>query len=144
MDINEHELLVSELSKLLPYNIICETDDGKGTLVSVEPTSDLAYVEFRSNVDAEEYEIWDGTLKPYLRPLSSMTKEEETEYKNLFEYEEREYNQGCNFYDEWKIDIDDQCRLMEVADWLYKHHFDCRGLIGKGLAIEAPENMYTK
>ena len=30
----------------------------------------------------------------------------------------------------------------ECLDWLNTHHFDYRGLIGKGLAIEAPEGMY--
>lgn len=29
-----------------------------------------------------------------------------------------------------------------VFDWLNAHHFDYRGLIEKGLAIEAPEGMY--
>jgi len=28
------------------------------------------------------------------------------------------------------------------ADWYNAHHFDYRGLIEKGLAIEAPEGMY--
>ena len=28
-------------------------------------------------------------------------------------------------------------------DWLNAHHFDYRGLIEKGLAIEAPEGMYN-
>ena len=27
-------------------------------------------------------------------------------------------------------------------DWLLEHHFDYRGLIEKGLALEAPEDMY--
>ena len=74
--------------------------------------------------------------------MSSMTEEERKEYENLFEYEEREYNQGCCFYDEYKIDIDDEYRLTTVIDWLLEHHFDFRCLIEKGLALEAPEDMY--
>jgi predicted AlkP superfamily phosphohydrolase/phosphomutase len=31
---------------------------------------------------------------------------------------------------------------MCVIDWLNAHHFDYRGLIEKGLALEAPEGMY--
>ena len=30
----------------------------------------------------------------------------------------------------------------EIVDWLNKHHFDYRGLIEIGLALEAPEDMY--
>ena len=28
------------------------------------------------------------------------------------------------------------------VDWLNKHHFDYRGLIPRGLALEAPNDMY--
>ena len=31
---------------------------------------------------------------------------------------------------------------LETFDWLNAHHFDYRGLIEKGLALEAPEGMY--
>jgi hypothetical protein len=31
----------------------------------------------------------------------------------------------------------------DTLDWLNKHHFDYRGLIEKGLALEAPEGMYN-
>jgi hypothetical protein len=33
---------------------------------------------------------------------------------------------------------------IEGLDWLNEHHFDYRGLIKKGLALEATENMYAK
>jgi hypothetical protein len=29
-----------------------------------------------------------------------------------------------------------------MLDWLLAHHFDFRGLIEKGLALEAPDGMY--
>ena len=32
--------------------------------------------------------------------------------------------------------------LFPILDWLNAHHFDYRGLIGKGLALPAPEGMY--
>ena len=32
--------------------------------------------------------------------------------------------------------------MAEAIDWLNAHHFDYRGLIEKGLALEAPEGMY--
>lgn len=59
-------------------------------------------------------------IKPYLRPMSSMTKEEKKEYNKLL----------C-----WRSP-------KKVFDWLNAHHFDYRGLIKKGLALEAPKEMY--
>ena len=58
-------------------------------------------------------------IKPYLRPLSSMTEEERKYFRKLaFPY--------------------------DFVDALNKHHFDYRNLIEKGLALEAPEDMYKK
>ena len=36
----------------------------------------------------------------------------------------------------------DPCFCSDYVDWLNEHHFDYRGLIEKGLALEAPEDMY--
>lgn len=63
----------------------------------------------------------DIKLKPYLRPLSSMTEEEKNEH----------------FGRTMTIDIVKTSK--EVIDWLNAHHFDYRGLIEKGLAIEVTE-----
>ena len=65
----------------------------------------------------------DGT-KVYLRPMSSMTEEEDKEFQEI--------KQSYHFDEDSYI----------LLDWLNKHHFDYRGLIEKGLAIEAPEDMY--
>lgn len=68
--------------------------------------------------------IWlngDTSFKPYLRPMSSMTEKELEEYSR---FSLSRYN-------------------IECFDWLNAHHFDYRGLIGKGLALEAPEGMYN-
>jgi hypothetical protein len=69
-------------------------------------------------------------VKPYLRPLSSMTDEEKYQYeKTQWEYQADycapEYFDG-----------------LESYDWLNAHFFDFRGLIDKGLALEAKEGMY--
>ena len=69
-------------------------------------------------------------IKPYLRPMSSMTGAEVLEYISLKE----------NI-----IAIDDITYYFETyesIDWLNKHHFDYRGLIEKGLALKALEGMY--
>lgn len=67
-------------------------------------------------------------VKPYLRPMSSMTEEEEDEYQEC----------GNKDIAEAYIHLVPNNRI----DWLNAHHFDYRRLIEKGLAIKAPEGMY--
>jgi hypothetical protein len=85
-------------------------------------------------------------IKPYLRPMSSMTEEE---FKELTLTTELQYNQlelvdwrnGCKTLEFYLSEVPHYC-VIKVFDWLNAHHFDYRGLIHKGLALEAPEGMY--
>jgi len=72
-------------------------------------------------------------ILPYLRPMSSMTEEEYKELKSISSY----YGFAPYEY------IGDWCPNYEMVNWLNAHHFDYRGLIKKGLAIEAPDGMYN-
>ncbi|MBE6322703.1 MAG: hypothetical protein E7073_06775 [Bacteroidales bacterium] len=69
-------------------------------------------------------------LNPYLRPMSSMTEEEVAEFESITE-ELLEHGTSEEIWD-------------TVIDWLNAHHFDHRHLIEKGLAIEAPKDMYNE
>ena len=73
-----------------------------------------------SNNSLDEFPIED--CKPYLRPMSSMNEEE----KGIFQ----------DFIYPVRNDP------VSMIDWLNEHHFDYRGFIEKGLALEAPEGMY--
>jgi len=66
----------------------------------------------------------DNKWLPYLRPMSSMTEKEKKEFQEI----------KLSYY----FDEDSYISL----DWLNAHHLDYRGLIPKGLALEAPEGMY--
>jgi hypothetical protein len=72
-------------------------------------------------------------LKPYLRPMSSMTDEERDEFNKVG---------GVTSYnpqnDTWAI----SAFTPEAYDWLNKNAFDYRGLIPMGLALKAREGMY--
>ena len=67
-------------------------------------------------------------FKPYLRPMSSMTEEEDKEYTNI---DNRSYSCPKDYA---------HIPAQERIDWLNAHHFDYRGLIPKGLAIEVTES----
>ena len=73
-------------------------------------------------LDAANYfafQVEDMIFKPYLRPMSSMSEEEYQEFGyDVLRYTPREF------------------------DWLNAHHFDYRGMIEKGLALEASADMY--
>ena len=76
-------------------------------------------------------------LKCYLRPMSSMTEEEKEEY----------YATGNVVWDNetYIAPVLDVFEMTDKTfDWLNKNKFDYRGLIEKGLALEAPEDMYKE
>ncbi len=125
----EKQLLLKDLCARLPYGVkgryFLYDSNGNLTDCGNEP-------EIVKNIDLQKEKIWtDDTVqgyyldefKMYLRPISSMTKEE------IYDY-----NKMCNK----SLDV------LDIFDWLNEHHFDYRGLIEKGLALEAPENMYKE
>lgn len=75
----------------------------------------------------------DGVVKPYLRSMSTMTEKERKE-ATQFEI----INLGPIGFN-WDLLVSNS---SELVDWLIAHHFDFRGLIKLGLALEAKEGMY--
>ena len=147
----EKQLLLQDLCARLPYGVICYWRIGSeltlnlteynGQLtcinkVEIEDSSDYyydCYFNVCNDSNGNSFQNEDVSIeivKPYLRPMSSMTKEEEKEYTNI---DNRSYSCPIDY-----AHIPSSDRI----DWLNKHHFDYRGLIEKGLAIEAPEGMY--
>lgn len=131
----EKELLLRDLCARLLYDVICQSPSGmKFTLKELNPKQSTRYGEgCVHDFDGKTYYI--GHIVPYLRPLSSMTEEEMSELSNL--------NSGLVFRKNIiKNIILDVYYKTDAIDWLNKHHFDYRGLIEKGLALQAPEGMY--
>ena len=77
-------------------------------------------------------------IRPYLRPMSSMTEEEEKEYSNAHVLDNCDELANIQKYGNKYI----QLARTHAHDYLVSHHFDYRGLIEMGLALEAPEGMY--
>lgn len=130
------ELLLKDLCARLLYGVIVETPKGKGHVCDINLT--IFGYEFGVNVNAtirDNFSI--SYVKPYLFPLSSMTKEQEKELKYLCDWENDRWS-GLVVIQESKF-----CMNTEIIDWLNKNHFDYSGLINKGLAIDATElNIY--
>ena len=125
----DKNILLKDICARIPYGLFCQTDDGKGRLISVECSfgDDLVYVDF-GYLEAKEYDLNEGdSVKPYLRPMPSMTAEEKQSYYKLMD--NLHFASG-SFYS------------PDIKDWLDERFFDYRGLIHMGLALEAPEGMY--
>ena len=126
----EKELLLQDLSARLPYGVICFAPDDEfgdiGKLWCIEPFEDTDPQITVQYPKGNTITKFCSEVKPYLCPMSSMTKEERKEFNNILEFQ---------YYS-------DDSQMCESTDWLNKNHFDYRGLIGKGLALPATEEMY--
>lgn len=128
MEQEDIELLLKEFSGRLHYGLIVSpVDCGKARLIGCLLDSVLL-----QDIRTGKYydKPWDiEYVKPYLRPLSSMTADEVHEYISL-----KESIVACD-------DITYAFETYKSIDWLNAHHFDYRGLIPKGLAIGVtPDN----
>lgn len=127
----EKQILLKDLCARLPYGVIVHS------LGTPHEQKLGGYIP-----DIEHY-----CIKPYLRSMFSMTEEEKDElYDWGWIYEENniysdDSSDAINIYQNYQKDIQD---VKWLIDWLNSHHFDYRGLIPMGLALEAPEGMYNK
>ena len=132
----EKELQLIDLSARLPYGV-------KGIITYDESNTAFTVEGIDNNVlhlsNAEECYVED--FKPYLRPMSSMTEEEFYEY-NYIRFSKIKDRINYERVDVGKFHNVGIIPIKEYIDWLNAHHFDYRGLIEKGLALEAPEGMY--
>lgn len=133
----EKQLLLRDLSGRLPYGVkITCFKNGALTpyLIDFRDSTIHATSDFSGTYIKVQLE----DCKIYLRPMSSMTEEEKEEFESLvFTYDFG----NVQFPIEHVIMYWDS--FEEVLDWLNAHHIDYRGLIEKGLALEAPEDMYN-
>lgn len=120
----EKELLLKDLSSRIPYNVKVQTPDGDTVRLYSIGNREMDDTKIRLFINGGYYP---DIVKPYLRPMPSMTDEETEEYKQFLEdIEGYAYSIDC----------------VPQIDWLNAHHLDYRGLIEKGLALKATEDMY--
>ena len=119
----DKELLLKDLCARLPYGVkfMCNKNiyTTKGLDLIVTDEGDWEYAVTAKDTAPIEIDF----IKPYLFPLSSMTEEQQMELTKFV----ANGIQGENI----------------LYDWYNKNHFDYRGLIPMGLAIDATNlNIY--
>lgn len=148
MNEKEKDMLIKDICERIPYNVVGKCEIGvtydtpfdtiyqthKFDAVVYGLKEDLLLVtplikESDEQTFAEE-EVADGVsildFKPYLFPMSSMTEEEWEDYQKIRMIDWVHGDINGTFINSGLI-----------VNWLNAHHFDYRGLIEKGLAIDA-------
>lgn len=78
-------------------------------------------------------------IKPYLRKLTSITEEEKNDLEDYINM--RYVEKWCEGKESLFVGNLNVRKINQIYDWCNMHHFDYRGLIENGLAIEVtPEN----
>ena len=128
MNTKDKELLLKDLCARLPYGVkINESTQGDFTVIGL--TTERVFTTCETEGCHNDFPI--ECVKPYLRPMSSMTEEEQ-----------RTLDSMCN-----GVEMVSRLSGLKMFDkafnWLNENHFDYRGLIEKGLAIDATgKNIY--
>ena len=117
----EKRLLLIDLSARIPYRTLVCLNPGAYNKPETCILTGVDGEEVYLNVDSDPFRV--DHIKPYLRPMSSMTKAEKEEYEKMTAWGSFDW---------------------EMVDFYNAHHFDYRGLIPMGLALEAPPEMYNK
>lgn len=121
----EKQLLLVTLCSMLPYGVVVKATykDGEGWKTNDRKLLGVYQHDGQVYLDGVYTDI--DKVKPYLRPMSSMTEEEEVIYEQLIKdvhYKPREST--C-------------CKLIS---WLNENYFDHNYLIEKELAIAVTDD----
>ena len=135
----DKELLLKDLCARLPYGVMCHADE-------INLDGELLFINKSYNIVAlyNDKAVGKFSTRPitdvklYLRPMSSMTDEE-----RMFFHQNSSTIPVLD--DTYKVTYKRfYAYRTSLIDWLLKNHFDWRGLIELGIALEAPEGMYKE
>ena len=128
----DKELLLKDLCARLPYGVkidVIYSKDSGSSLRTKLCSEGINTLDTNILWLFQQSEIY---IKPYFFPLSSMTEEQKKEYNRwkhevpVCHYEYGDVIEEVELYDS-----------PESFEYLIANHFDYRGLIEKGLAIDA-------
>ena len=134
MTTEEKQLFLRDLCSRLPYGVKFNYNGYDGCDYKMEIISPVT-INISFPIE---------NCKPYLRSMSSMTEEEKKELRAAT------CPEGTGYFDEKYLicpmnhfgELISYEFMADILNWLNEHHFDFRGLIEKGLVLEAPEGMY--
>lgn len=120
----ERDILLKDLSARLPYGVKVQLSTNEvGVLREVAKRTCTVFTKGRIT-PPDFYDVRINDIKLYLFPLSSLTEEQKEELADM-EISSKEF------------------LGVKTIDWLNTHHFDYRGLISRGLAVDATNlNIY--
>lgn len=143
----DKQLLLKDLSVRLPYKVKLGFENSDLILVpeefnvyTMQLSTNQIYPKVDRAVIKHIYDIWN--YRPYLHPMSSMTEEEKEDLKKEHLKDEKLYAECLTNAANGDSSMRGKVIPHFAADWCNKNHFDYRGLIPMGLALEASEGMY--
>lgn len=142
----QKDLLLKDLCARLPYGVkfACNKNiyTAKGLDLIVTDEGDWEYAVTAKGIAPIEIDF----IKPYLFPMSSMTEEQKYDFYCRFIENDCDFDDFKEFYLDngmWHKLLTSLDDIESIIDWFNKNHFDYRGLIEKGLAIDATgKNIY--
>ena len=140
----EKQLLLVDLSARLTHKVRIKCDGYPNGIVATGIVGDQIFHTpyfIGGEIIIDKHTI--DAVRPYLRPMSSMTEEERDEIEEMSDgwfyvnedgeiFPIGQHTRGGEFED----------AILPTFEWLNKKMFDYRDLIPMGLALEAPEGMY--
>lgn len=130
---NDKELLLKDLCARLPYGVKL-----KFNYIITSPAILKGINKDFIECDIAACELED--VKPYLFPISSITKEQRNEFPFELSLLNAFINGHISLFEDEELSVDDIIRMM---DCLNRNHIDYRGLIPLGLAIDCTNlNIY--
>ena len=140
----DKKILLQDLCARLPYGVKVsakyvdgiDAKEGKGRLSLIDSDLVIAFVDEIENNNSFTY-VALHEVKPYLFPLSSMTEEQKNQLKEIWDIDMNKSLDYAISGEEVLSDLFQLSAAEKIINWLNKNHFDYRGLIEKGLAIDA-------
>ena len=137
------ELLFKDLCARLPYGVKFLRESW-----NFEWDQELSVIEVLEDIDKDGYinntKVYNvEDIKPYLFPISSMTREQLFEVQEMLGKNEIEIGDGFLHIIDSDRNVITYLEILALLEWFYKNHFDVNNLIHMGLAIDATNlNVY--